>query len=608
MVPRVPVATNNSLASAHPRRVAEARILALLVVAGAAAPLARAQTTTAVSVDSAGVLSDSFSFSPSVSANGRFVAFSSGGTNLVPNDTNFSPDVFLRDRFAGTTVRVSVDSAGAEGDSISWFPSISADGRFIAFGSFATNLVANDTNSFIDAFVHDMQTGQTTRVSVSSTGVEGNASVSNVSISADGRFVAFDCDASNLVAGDTNGVGDVFLHDNQTGETRRVSVDSAGAEGNGLSYQPGISADGRFVTFTSQATNLVAGDTNIANDVFVYEILTAQTTRVSLSSLGLQAVGGDSGYSSISADGRFVSFESGASNLVVGDINGMDDVFVRDRLTGTTTLASVGPLGVLGNGFSAGSSISATGRHVSFFSSATNLVPGGTLGSTNVFVRDLQTGVTTLVSQDNGGVEGNDGSFFSSVSAGGNVIAFESNASNFVAGDLNFNSDIFARDAGGPPVASFCPGDGTGTACPCGNNGAAGRGCAHSLDANGSLLSGSGAASVAGDSLFLSASFVPNGPGLYFQGTAPFAGGSGVVFGDGLLCAGGSILRLGVVFATGNASQFPRVGIDPPMSVAGGVVAGDLRYYQLWFRDANTGFCSPAVFNLTNGTSLTWAP
>src|SRR5438093_763515 len=186
---------------------------------------------------------------------------------------------------AQTTVRVSVASDGTEGNDVSLGSALSADGRFVAFDSAATDLVAGDTNGVSDVFVHDRQTGTTERVSVASDGAQGNNASSYPALSADGRFVAFDSDATNLVAGDTNGTTDVFVHDRQTGTTERVSVASGGGtQGNGKSGGffafPALSADGRFVAFQSDATNLVAGDTNGTTDVFVHDRPTATTERV----------------------------------------------------------------------------------------------------------------------------------------------------------------------------------------------------------------------------------------------------------------------------------------------------------------------------------------
>ncbi len=200
---------------------------------------------------------------PALSADGRYAAFTSCATNLVAGDTNFQPDVFVRDLATGETERVSVASGGAQGNMCSAYPSFSADGRYVAFMSCAFNLVAGDTNGSPDIFVHDRQTGETERVSVASDGTEGDYCSWDADISADGRYVSFYSEAANLVTADGNAFADVFVHDRETGETVRVSVDSDGAEGDGASEASSISADGRYVAFESSASNLVAGDTNV---------------------------------------------------------------------------------------------------------------------------------------------------------------------------------------------------------------------------------------------------------------------------------------------------------------------------------------------------------
>ena len=405
-------------------------------------------TTSRVSVSSVGEGGNGRSRSPSLSADGRFVAFASKASNLVAGDTNHSgdDDIFVHDRQTGTTTRVSVSSAGQQGNGGSGAPSLSADGRFVAFDSYASNLVAGDTNHSDDIFVHDRQTGTTDRVSVSSAGQQGNYGDSwGPSLSADGRFVAFGSYASNLVAGDTNGAGDIFVHDRQTGTTTRVSVSSAGEGGNDQSEDPSLSADGRFVAFNSGASNLVAGDTNDAWDIFVHDRQTGTTSRVSVSSAGEEGNNG-SGDPSLSADGRFVAFTSYASNLVAGDTNGTHDIYVHDRQTGTTIHVSVSSTGQQGNGGSWVPSLSADGRFVAFYSSASNLVAGDTNGTHDIFVHDRQTGTTTRVSVSSAGQEGNGGSYDPSLSADGRFVAFQSGASNLIAGDTNDLSDIFVHD------------------------------------------------------------------------------------------------------------------------------------------------------------------
>ena len=359
--------------------------LGLMVVASLGT--ARAGITERVSVASDGTQGNAPSRFPSISADGRYVAFASSATNLVPGDTNARGDVFVRDRQTSQTTRVSIASDGSQGKRSSSSPFISPDGRFVAFSSAAGNLVAGDTNGYWDVFVHDRQTAQTTRVSVASGGGQGNDDSDCPSINADGRFVAFWSGAENLVPGDTNLKADVFVHDRQTGQTTRVSVASDGAQGNSVSHGGPISADGCFVAFDSWATNLVAGDTNEYSDVFVRDRHTGQTTRVSMASDGTQA-NRYSLYPSISADGRYVGFVSGATNLVPGYTDPTTDVFVRDRQTGQTTLVSVASDGTQGNNPSEPPAISADGRFVAFFSWATNLVPADTNGVHDVFVHD----------------------------------------------------------------------------------------------------------------------------------------------------------------------------------------------------------------------------
>ena len=366
-------------------------------------------TITRVSVDSAGNQAIGDSEIPSISADGRFVAFLSNATNLVPGDTNNSQDIFVRDLLTNIITRVSVNSAGNQGNALSLLPSLSGNGRFVAFASNASNLVPGDTNGRADIFVRDLLTNTTTRVSVDSAGIQGNGISEFPSISADGRFVAFTSNASNLVPGDTNNSNDTFVRDLLTNTTTRVSVDSAGIQGNDSSRIPSISADGRFVTFASDATNLVPGDTNGRADIFVRDLLTNTTTCVSVDSAGNP--GNDSSlYSSISADGRFVVFESDAFNLVRGDTNNSTDIFVRNLSTNTTTRVSVSGAGNQGNGESYSPSISANGQKVAFSSKASNLVPGDTNNGSDLFIVDLTNtpGVINTSSNNINGTNGND--------------------------------------------------------------------------------------------------------------------------------------------------------------------------------------------------------
>ncbi|MEG4852150.1 calcium-binding protein [Microcoleus sp. B5-D4] len=417
-------------------------------------------TITRVSVDSAGNQGNNWSVRPSISADGRFVAFESSASNLVPGDTNNNIDIFLRDLSTNTTTRVSVDSAGNQANGWSSQPSISADGRLVAFYSDASNLVPGDTNNLGDIFVRDLLTNTTTRVSVDSAGNQGNLVSSDPSISADGRFVAFQSQGSNLVPGDTNNTNDIFLRDLLTNTTTRVSVDSADNQANSDSYYPSISADGRFVAFSSNSSNLVPGDPNYRYEIFVRDLSINTTARVSVDSAGNLG----NGYSytpSISADGRFVAFLSDATNLVpADDTNNSPDVLVRDLSTNTTTRVSVDSAGNLANSDSYIPSISADGRFVAFLSDASNLVPGDTNNTADIFMRDLLTNTTTRLSVDSAGNQGNASTqdFASpSISADGRFVAFPSSSSNLVPGDTNNHSDIFVSNTPSTPGGSNNP-------------------------------------------------------------------------------------------------------------------------------------------------------
>ncbi len=430
---------------------------ALLLVTAAADP----GVTTRVSVDSAGAEANGSSYGPAVSDDGSFVAFSSLASNLTSDDTNGRLDVFIHDRKTSTTTSLSVGTASGQGNDESLRPAVSDGGRFVAFDSRASNLVPDDTNEAGDVFVHDRQTGLISRVSVDSAGGQGNDDSYFPAISGDGRFVAFHSRASNLVSGDGNGRFDIFVHDRQTGTTTRASLDSNGVEGNANSADPKISDDGRFVAFASKASNLVAGDTNGSDDVFVHDSQTGVTERVSIDSAGVQGNSSSRAHA-ISDDGRFVAFASLASNLVVGDTNATIDVFVHDRQTGVTERISVDSAGAEGDQGSHLPAISGDGRFVTFESSASNLVSADSNGGYDIFVHDRQTSVTQRVSIDSAGDQVDAGSFASAISNDGLVIAFRSSADTLVTGDSNNTEDIFVHDVSATPTppATKLPGTG----------------------------------------------------------------------------------------------------------------------------------------------------
>ncbi|RDI62388.1 PD40 domain-containing protein [Microvirga subterranea] len=332
---------------------------------------------------------------PDLSGDGRYVAFRSSSPDLIPGDHDGGlSDVFLRDRQTGLIERVSMKADGSA-DAEAFTPAISADGRFVAYISFASGIVAGDTNDTADVFVFDRVTHTTKRVSVASDGAQANdySGVSDFAeapaLSANGRFIAFESKASNLVAGDTNGGHDIFVHDQQTGATERVSVAHNGAQSNGWSHDPSISADGRYVTYMSFASNLVAGDDGQHGDVFLYDRIAGTTERISETRSG-QGGSDNSGEAEISANGRFVVYSSYASNLVRGDTNGVADIFVFDRKTGVTERVSIESDGTQLARGSFDPEISADGRYVTFENEASDYA-GPINPDRQVFVYDRCT-------------------------------------------------------------------------------------------------------------------------------------------------------------------------------------------------------------------------
>ncbi|MFI1865998.1 RICIN domain-containing protein [Streptomyces jumonjinensis] len=379
----------------------------------------------------------------SVSANGRYVAFQSHTAQLVSGDTNNKHDIFVRDRFTSITERISLSSSGVQGDDTSQGPSISGDGRYIAFQSDAANLVPGDTNRQTDVFVRDRQTRTTERVSVSTGGAQTTMSSDQPVISADGRYVAFQSTADNLVPGDTNYCQDIFVRDRQTGATERVSVGRNGAQSNDCSHSVAISADGRHVAFASSGSNLVTGDTNRQTDVFVRDRQTRTTERVSLTSGGVQSTG-FSHAPAISADGRHVAFVAEAG-LAPGDANTQWDVYVRDRQTGVTEQVSRGQGGAQTDGWSFEPAISSDGGLIAYHSAAANLVPSDTNAALDVFVWDRQSASTERVSKAPRGTQGDLDSYRPAISGNGQFVAFRSEASPLLPDDTNQAVDLFLR-------------------------------------------------------------------------------------------------------------------------------------------------------------------
>jgi Tol biopolymer transport system component len=395
-----------------------------------------------------------------VSADATRVAFHSWGSNLVPEDTNGVPDVFVKAMKTGAIARISVSASGNQGNDSSFNPVISADGTKVAFYSWAGNLVPGDTNGTSDVFVKDRETGILTLVSTSAAGEQLGFGGHGPQMSADGRLVAFGSQTT-----------EVYVKDLETGRLVLASTNSDGESANGPSggfFANGhaISANGRFVAFASLATNLDPSDRDDTYDIFVKDLRTGTVRLASASDLG-DPGNGWSDTPSLSANGRFVAFESAASNLVPGDGNGVQDVFVQDMKTGRIWLASANADGVPGDEFSGsfwdGLEISPDGRFVAFRSRASNLVQNDTNGETDVFIKDLRTGGIKLVSASADGMPGNGSSDGPTFSADGDWLAFYSSASNLVPGDTNGTTDVFIRDledghGKGPPFATDCEG------------------------------------------------------------------------------------------------------------------------------------------------------
>ena len=448
------------------------------------------------SVASDGTQGGGLSSAATISANGRYVTFQSDATNLISGDTNGFSDIFVRDTCTGvatgcvkSTFRASsVFLSQSNGNS--YFPSLSADGRYIAFESEATNLdtVISDTNGFFDIYVYDSCLGgpgsclpQAQRISISTAGTQPDNISFAPSISATGRFVAFASDATNLVSSDTNASRDIFIRDTCSGaigctkNTFRASVLVFGSQSNGTSNNPSLSATGRYVAFDSTASNLVSGDTNGAHDVFVYDTCfgvqvqcIAFPRRVSLSNTGAQATA-SSDNPAITPDGRFVAFESLASNLVAGDTNARRDIFLRDTCIGiatgctpSTIRVSLASDGTEANNDSLNASISSDGRFVAFESFASNLGTGDVNGVEDVFVRDTCIGVsvgctpsTVRVSITTGNTaQGGNGAslvFGDNLSADGRYVSFESEATDIIPADSNATRDVFLASTGFPP-------------------------------------------------------------------------------------------------------------------------------------------------------------
>lgn len=438
-------------------------ILTTIIAIILCSTVSAAETNELVNLDSDEQQADSDSLFASISGDGRYVVFDSPSI-LAPGSSG-NGDIFLRDRLTGTTITISVPNVGGTQNGGSYSPSISADGRYVVFGSTSFNLVSGDTNQAPDVFIWDRLSANNpiTLISIPNAGGTAQGMSYDPSISADGRYVAFLSGADNLVSGDTNGLVDVFLWDRLTPSNPLIliSIPNAGGQADGMSFKPSISSDGQYVTFASFADNLVFGDS--ANmDVFLWDRLAISNplTLISIPNAGGIA-NGNSANPSISGDGRYVVFDSAANNLVSGD-NNQNDIFIWDRLalSNSLTLISKPNAGGHANGNSYFPLISSNGRFVIFDSLAYNLVSGDSLLNMDVFIWDrlVTANPISLISLPNEGGEANGSSNSQSISADGRYIVFTSSASNLISLDSNENTDVFLRDRG-PEGTSLPPAD-----------------------------------------------------------------------------------------------------------------------------------------------------
>jgi Tol biopolymer transport system component len=397
---------------------------------------------------------DGASTHPSLSADARRVAIASTATNLVAPDGNGAvSDVFVYDQATNVFTLASVGRNGEPADGGSSEPVLSADGATVVFTSRASNLVPDDRNDVADIFVSSPATGLV-RVSVSSAGEEVDGASSEPDISADGRLVVFTSTAGDLTGHDTNSHQNVYVHDVLTGTTTLVSAARDGKPAAGDSSAPAISPDGGFVSFSSDAPNLVAGDGNHKQDVFVRDLARGTTQRVSVrrggGSQNRGMAGGVAAISDVSRDGRYVAFESDATNLAGRDRNRRTDVFVRDTVRQSTRRISLSTTNEEAHGDSILPAITPDGRYVAFASRADDLVPKNTVG-VDVFVRDVKRGATVLADVTSRGqprgreLRAPPYPVRPAISADAGTVAFASSAASLAGGDTNRLSDVFLR-------------------------------------------------------------------------------------------------------------------------------------------------------------------
>jgi Tol biopolymer transport system component len=357
---------------------------------------------------------------PVISSDGRYIAFVSGASNLVCDDTNFSSDVFVYDRQTDQISRISVSADGRQADGDSYAPDMSADGRYVVFTSDADNLVDEDTNDGSDVFVHDRLTGQTTRVSIASSGEQANSGSSEAQLSDDGHYVVFSSSATNLVGGDSNEAEDIFIHDQETGQTVLVSRTANDVRASDDCFGPSVSASGRYVAFLSWATSLATvGCSSETVNFYLFDRIREHLSCVAVDAYFTLGAFGDESY--------LAGIQVFEGEGILGEYE-LAQVFIYNLETGQVTSAPIGSDGVLGNRDSDWPSITSDGRYLVFASEATNLLESGrdTNEAWDIFVTDLRTSRSERVSVASDGTQSNGNSLRPAISDDGRYVAFES--------------------------------------------------------------------------------------------------------------------------------------------------------------------------------------
>lgn len=550
----------------------------LAAFVAAAADLAEGQqcATEWLSVSPTGAGGTAHSDRPSISADGRWVSFGSNASNLVVGDVNQTTDVFLRDRTTGVTVLVSRTSTGIQANGGSGLNSISADGRFVAFKSTSTNLDPADTDPKPDIYRHDRITGETVLVSTRLLpGTHPDGTWQTPSISENGRFVAFDCWDDNLVPGDQNGGAlDVYLRDMQTGVMELISVGNQGELGDDISDTPSISWDGRFVAFASMTSNWFVGNAQKAPHAYVRDRVLGTTTLVSYAPSGTYGPMGGGFNPSISGDGTKVAFDYIGPDIQPPLFNGHTwpgaQVFVRDLIDGSLTYVGYDVTGGVSAHECRYPRLSYDGRFVAWESLSDDLTVTPGHINQNIFHRDLQTGVTVLVSRGMGGTKPDSYSVSPSISADGRTVAYASQASNLVPGDSGLVIDIFVRECDVASPAVYCAAKLSASGCE----------PAMSFLGTPSASAGTGFRLCAEE-------LVSGQPALILYSARPAYQRA---LGSGVLCLAAPVTRTPPVTSGGGASACDGTldfdmnawiasGVDPALG------AGETGYAQVWCRD-----------------------